>query len=1377
MSLISPATSVVAADLPPRWVRVRWVARALLGLVVTAWSLLLIAWLTLHWGILPHIQQWREPIEQRASKALGVPVRIGQIDVRSRGWVPSFELREVVLLDPDQRPALRLPRISASVSPRSLLALAPRFEQLLIDGAELEVRRDVGGHIYVGGLNVSASHLDQDDASSAAADWFFAQGEFVIRGGALRWVDQQRAAAPLALADVQLVVRNGLRSHEIRIDATPPPEWGDRFTLTGRFTQPLLARNGDWRRWSGSGYVDLPRADLHELRQHVDMPFELNEGAGALRGWFDIKNGEPIAATVDLALRSVTLRLAAGVDPLKVEEVQGRVLAQRSAEGAILAVQRVTFLTGDNIRWPQGDMKLTWKQREGQPPSGGEFSAQRLDIGVMAEIASRVPMGDAMRKLLVELAPKGIVTDLSARWDGPIDAPSKYRAKGTLTGLSLASHAAGEAGGVGRPGLRNAAIKLDASEQGGEAQLSIAGGAIDLPGVFDESMVPFDQLNANLQWKIEPSKVAGQPPAITLQVKSAQFSNPDAKGELIASWSTGPGTGAARGGRLPGRLDLDGKLTQGHAARTYRYLPIGIPRETRDYLEHALQAGNIVGASYRVKGDLWDFPFFRAKSAKDGEFRIDAKVEDARFAFVPHMTASAPAAAAPAASASAAAPVWPALTAVATQVVLERGTLNLLNGRAQAGNLELRNIQGAIRSLESDAQLGIDGTIRGPANDMLRVVNTSPIGGWIGKALDTTTASGNAELKLGLNIPLMRVDATTVKGSVALAGNDVRVTADGPMLTGAKGRVDFSNKGFAIVAASAKVYGGELQFDGGPQPDGSLRFSGRGTVSAEGLRRANELGTATKLASALTGQTSYAASLAFVRGQAEMSLTSNLVGLAVNLPAPLTKTAEASLPLRLQTSLDPPVANQPPRDTLRLDLGNIVQAVYQREHAADETRVLRGGIGVLEAAPTPATGVAANLNLKSLNIDEWDALLDKHLGPGARETGTSAGYTPNAISLRVQELAMGPRHLTNVSAGLSQEPGGPWRANIDSDQLNGYVEYRPPQRRAGAAAAGGRVYARLSRASLPKSDVAQVETLLDQQPSAMPALDVVIDDFELRGKHLGRVEVEALNRASPQGRDWQLTRFALTTPEATLTASGNWSAAGPLPPRGTPVTRRSVMDFKLALSDSGAFLDRLGTTKAIKGGKGQLSGQIAWVGSPFALDYPSLSGQINVAIEAGQFLKADPGAARLLGVLSLQSLPRRLSLDFRDVFQEGFAFDDVTGDVAIAQGVAKTNNLRMRGVQAAVLMEGSADIARETQDLRVVVVPEINAGTAALAYAVINPAIGLGAFLAQAILKKPLSAASTREFHVSGPWADPKVERVERAAAIADPASSTSRRE
>ena len=149
---------------------------------------------------------------------------------------------------------------------------------------------------------------------------------------------------------------------------------------------------------------------------------------------------------------------------------------------------------------------------------------------------------------------------------------------------------------------------------------------------------------------------------------------------------------------------------------------------------------------------------------------------------------------------------------------------------------------------------------------------------------------------------------------------------------------------------------------------------------------------------------------------------------------------------------------------------------------------------------------------------------------------------------------------------------------------------------------------------------------------------------------------------------------------------------------------------------------------------------MSWLGSPLSLDYPSLDGNFKSNFESGQFLKADPGLAKLLGVLSLQSLPRRLTLDFRDVFSEGFAFDFVRGDVTIQQGIAATNNLQMKGVNAAVLMEGRADIARETQDLKVVVVPEINAGTASLVATAINPAIGLGTFLAQMFLREPLIA-------------------------------------
>jgi uncharacterized protein YhdP len=205
-----------------------------------------------------------------------------------------------------------------------------------------------------------------------------------------------------------------------------------------------------------------------------------------------------------------------------------------------------------------------------------------------------------------------------------------------------------------------------------------------------------------------------------------------------------------------------------------------------------------------------------------------------------------------------------------------------------------------------------------------------------------------------------------------------------------------------------------------------------------------------------------------------------------------------------------------------------------------------------------------------------------------------------------------------------------------------------------------------------------------------------------------------------------------------------------------------ALDFRLDINDSGGLLQRLGTPGAIKGGKGTLEGQVAWLGSPLSIDYPSLDGKLRLALDEGQFLKAGAGAGRLLGVLSLQSLPRRLLLDFRDVFQQGFAFDQLGGDVRIHDGVASSNNLRMRGVQAVVVMEGQADLERETHNLRVVVVPEVNAAAASLAYAAINPAVGLGTFVAQLVLRKPLMAAGTREFHVTGTWDDPKVERVER---------------
>jgi uncharacterized protein YhdP len=274
------------------------------------------------------------------------------------------------------------------------------------------------------------------------------------------------------------------------------------------------------------------------------------------------------------------------------------------------------------------------------------------------------------------------------------------------------------------------------------------------------------------------------------------------------------------------------------------------------------------------------------------------------------------------------------------------------------------------------------------------------------------------------------------------------------------------------------------------------------------------------------------------------------------------------------------------------------------------------------------------------------------------------------------------------------------------------------------------------------------------------------DSVELFGKKLGRLELQAKNASAPNdanSNEWQIDKLSLVNPDAELTAQGKWSngvsnglSSGD--GRANAAKSQTTLKYQLALNNAGNLLDRIGYAKVISGGKGKLSGEVSWAGSPYSLDVPTLSGKIQLDLQAGQFLKVEPGAAKLLAVLNLQALPRRLMLDFRDVFSDGFAFDGITGDAQIEKGVVNTDNLKMRSVSATVLLSGTADIAGETQNLHVVVIPEVNAGAASVLYGLaVNPVIGLGTFLAQLFLREPLMKAFTFEYQITGPWKEPNV--------------------
>ena len=1322
-------------------------ARWLLGLLVAAWLLVALSVLVLHSWIVPRIDHYRAAIEAQATRALGAPVTIGSITADSGSLFPSFELRDVQIAG-SQRDALHLGRVVASVSPRSLWRL--NFEQLYIEEPRLDVRVDSSGKLHVAGLDMSGSGGDH-----RGVDWFFAQREFVIQRGEVRWTDERRGSPALLLTDVQFVSRNGGRSHAMRLDATPPEGWGERLTVRGKFRQPLLSvRTGHWQTWDGELYADLPYVDVTRLGQYVSLDARIKEANGAVRLWADLAAGEFTGGAADLALRRVDTSLGKDLQPLVLRDLTGRIAGRQTPELLEFSTTSLNFDTADGLRWPGGNLWFQYAAAGAQTREAGALRADRLDLAALALIADRLPIGNATRKLLDAYEPRGRVDRIDAKWQGPSGAPETYQVSGRVSGLAVAAQVGVRSASpkpasgpprapVGTPGVSAATVDFDATQSGGTGTLSIAEGALDLPGIFEEPVVPLDRLSAQLQWKLDGDNAQ-------LQVTNLRFSNADAEGEAQATWRTSDPAVSGGRSRFPGVLDLQGRLTRADGTRVFRYLPLDIPKETRDYVRDAVIKGTASVVDFKVSGDLWDMPF---DDPRTGDFRIASKVSGVTYAFVPPVPGSKPA--------------WPALTGLSGDLIFERSGMQVRNARgriAGAPGLEISAAEAQIADLAHHAPLlKVDAQAKGPLGDLLKV--GVPLAAEVGASLADARASGDAAYKLRLELPLAAMDKAKVQASIALAGNEIQITPESPALTQASGILNFTEAGFTMTGVQARALGGSVRLEGTGRYAGAaqeLSLRAQGNATAEGLRAVGSVDWLARLAKDASGGADYSGTFSLRGGASEFSLDSSLQGLALKLPAPLNKGADESMPLSIEKKVvlreaRPGRAGALVEDRLSVSLGDVGSATYVRDISSADARVLRGaiviGLPAGEKAAPPERGVLANIQLGRLDLPAWQALFSATTGkpPQAVANVSNAddalAYLPTSIAVRAQELAVGGRTLHDVVLGGSRD-GTLWRANVDARELSGYAEYRHAQ--------AGRLYARLARLKIEPSAADAVESLLDEQPDTLPALDIVVDDFELLGRRLGRAEIDAVNRGGAN-REWRLNRLVLSNPDAIFSAQGAWAAAP-----GQGESRRTSMDFKLDVLDAGQLLARFGMKDVLRRGKGRLEGQVAWTGSPFALSYPSLDGTLKIDVGSGQFLKADPGIAKLLGVLSLQALPRRLTLDFRDVFSQGFAFDFLRGDASISRGVASTNNLQMKGVNAAVLMEGSADIAHETQDLRVVVVPEINAGTAALVATAINPAIGLGTFLAQMLLSKPLIAATTQEFQIDGSWTDPKITKLAR---------------
>jgi uncharacterized protein (TIGR02099 family) len=1349
--------------------------------LLVAGLLLGTAWATLHFWIVPRIAEFRPALESLARQSLGIPVRIGGVSAQSTGWVPSFELRDIELQDTQGRPALHLHKVLVALSLRS--AALGQLDQLVLDAPELTLRLTADGQWQIAGMGWTPSGED-----SPVADWLLSQREVVVRGARVHWHGPGRgqnitpgqtgsSSEPLTLRDVDLVVRNSARQHMLRLDATPPPGWGERFVLMGQFKRNLLSMHpGRLADWSGQAFAHFPQLDMARWStQGLQLPAHLLPEAGRVQGqgrvhlWADIQQGQWRGGLADVDLKDLQARLGPSQPPLSLQSLSGRLGLQVHAEGFVAETQELRITDEQGLRWPGGRLSLDYTHAQGARPACGLLQATELDLQALQALALRLPVDTALsprlRAALQAREVLGRVTSLKLRWQGDWTRPDIQEAQAKVEGLSWQPGsevvaAWGTLPGADVPGLRGGQLTLALNAKGGRLDLQTGpGSALWLPGVLEPAEVPLHHMQASLRWARETGSSANW----HVPQWSLRLANADLQGQWQGQWRPTPN------GQGPGMLTLQGHIQSAQAATVHRYLPLNLPLEVRHYLRDALVQGRYEDVQVQIQGDLDKLPFAKPE---DGTFLFAGKLKDAELDMVP------------ASLMNPGEVPWPRLRGLQGQLTFDRLGMQLREASAQVGEgaqtIALTAATVDIADMAHQPVLRVQAQSLADGPLVLDLVRQSPLDALLSGALQPAQASGPLLTRFALQLPLLDLTSTRVQGSVQFDGNDLRMLPGTPWLNKLRGTLHFHENGFEVHQLQATLLGGPAVIDGGmqaPNPNTGTpaqkttqaAFEARGRLSATGLLEANDVAPLNLLAQHVSGATDYSARLAWHQGQPELTVLSRLGGMGLQLPAPLGKPAEVEKALSLQIRTRQTAAG--PQDEIEVTLGDSAQLMYVRDLSADTPRVLRGRLG-LGVSPDklpalPETGVTASVAVDQLVVDEWQALLAKPTNQPTRGTPPPDwhAYLPTRLSLKANKLIANGRQLHHVQAGGTHDAGR-WRVNIEAAELSGHILFE--QDIPGQADQAGKLFARLSRLNLPPASAREVESLLESPPSSLPALDIVVGALELRGKQLGRVEIEALNinkdqARTPVAREWQLKKFNIDLPEGTLRSTGRWLAAR----EGSP-WRKSEMNFVLNVQDAGALLTRLGTPEALRGGTGQLEGMVSWQGSPLNLHYPSLNGHLDVRMGQGQFLKADPGAAKLLGVLSLQALPRRLLLDFRDVFAQGFAFDSVQGDVNIVHGMANTRNLKIKGINALVHLNGSADLARETQKLRVQILPIVDTGTTSLlAGLTVNPAVGLTAFFAQWLLQNPLSRASSQEFLVDGSWANPQVTRVDQRPAPA----------
>lgn len=770
-------------------------------------------------------------------------------------------------------------------------------------------------------------------------------------------------------------------------------------------------------------------------------------------------------------------------------------------------------------------------------------------------------------------------------------------------------------------------------------------------------------------------------------------------------------------------LDLAALVLHAEVPAAKLFWPLNVmPDAARDWLDRALVAGELKGARALLRGHLDDWPFVDGR----GRFEAVANVRDATLRYAPD---------------------WPPATGIRAQVQFVNTGMA---ARADAGAV-LDNRAGDVRAQIADfhepvLQLAVKG--HGTGSSLHTLLQRSPIGARFGKVLDDLQFGGRAEVAFTLVDPMQRgvEDDLRLNGEVKLQDVDFAAPAWSLHLDDLNGPLQFSAGGFRSNVLTA-------QFNG--TPTRLAVRAGTGTADAQQAFEAEMHGrfdavtlvadypTLQPLVEISSGAADFDIGIEVnAAREASLHIESDLRGMALQLPAPLAKAPGVVLPLRVQSQL--PFAGQ----VVAVSLGTVLDAKL-RMPSATEPLAMDVALGPSADALLEGAGISLHGRVERLDLSSW---LGQWAGLERGGHGASEGL--REAEIEIGSMAVFGRSFSELRLQL-QRTDDAYSVQISGEPLSGSISIPIEQ----LAQRG--ITARLDRLYWPAADASDEQAATTGvAPSAVPPLHLWVRDLRLGPARLGDARFESY----PIANGLRVEQLQTRSEAVQINARGTWN--------GDASANRTHLVIELSSADLGRMLDAFGYDGLVAGGTTLAHIDGSWPGPPSAFSLADMEGVMKVHVEDGRILDVEPGVGRLFGLFSLRELPRRLSLDFGDLFQSGFSFNSIDGSFVFTDGSARTDDLVITGPAATIRIRGLTGLRSKTYDQYVDVVPRVG-GALPVVGAIAGGPVGAAAGLAvQTLLGRGLNEAAAASYHVSGAWAEPEITRLAPDRAQPAPAVS-----